>query len=209
MRLCLAAVLALCGAPLAADTAGGFDYCVLSLSWSPNWCAIEGDARGSPQCDAAEDFGWTLHGLWPQHETGWPADCLSAFAPPSRRQTEAMAEIIGTSGLAWHQWNRHGTCSGLSPEGYFALARKAYGAIAVPPVFAALSRPVDLPARVVEQAFLADNPGLAPDMITITCDEGYIQEARICLTRDLTPRACGTDAMRDCPLTDARLEPLR
>ena len=29
------------------DVAGDFDYYVLSLSWSPNWCAITGDARGA------------------------------------------------------------------------------------------------------------------------------------------------------------------
>ena len=42
------------------ERAGDFDYYVLSLSWSPTWCALEGDDRGSPQCDAAADFGWVL-----------------------------------------------------------------------------------------------------------------------------------------------------
>ena len=51
-------------APLRAEgeKAGEFDYFVMSLSWSPNWCALEGDARRSPQCD--EDHGWILHGLF-------------------------------------------------------------------------------------------------------------------------------------------------
>lgn len=48
------------------ERAGDFDYYVLSLSWSPTWCALEGDERGSPQCDADRDLGWVLHGLWPQ-----------------------------------------------------------------------------------------------------------------------------------------------
>ena len=52
------------------EAAGDFDYYVLSLSWSPTWCALEGDARGSPQCDAKAEFGWVLHGLWPQNEAG-------------------------------------------------------------------------------------------------------------------------------------------
>ncbi len=29
------------------EVAGEFDYYVLSLSWSANWCALEGDARNS------------------------------------------------------------------------------------------------------------------------------------------------------------------
>ena len=55
------------------ETSGEFDYYVLALSWSPNWCAIEGDARNSPQCDEGEDHGWILHGLWPQFHRGWPS----------------------------------------------------------------------------------------------------------------------------------------
>ena len=45
------------------ERAGEFDYYVLALSWSPNWCAIEGDAKRSEQCDERYDYGWTLHGL--------------------------------------------------------------------------------------------------------------------------------------------------
>jgi ribonuclease T2 len=41
----------------AQHTAGDFDYYVLALSWSPNWCALEGDSRNSPQCDDDADFG--------------------------------------------------------------------------------------------------------------------------------------------------------
>ena len=57
------------------EPAGEFDYYVMALSWSPTWCALEGDRRGSPQCDMDADFGWVLHGLWPQYESGWPSYC--------------------------------------------------------------------------------------------------------------------------------------
>ena len=212
MRLMLAAALtigALTPLPLLADEAGDFDYYLLSLSWSPNWCALEGDDRGSPQCDAAENFGWVLHGLWPQYEDGWPQDCYSTFQPPSRAMTEAMADVMGTSGSAWHQWNKHGSCSGLSPADFYALARAAYGRIVRPDVFMQLDRPISLPASVVEAAFIAENPGLDRPEITITCDAGYIQEARICLTRDLELRRCGADVIRDCTLEDALFDPVR
>ena len=193
----------------AEDQAGDFDYYVLSLSWSANWCALEGDDRGSPQCDAGRGFDWVLHGLWPQYEDGWPSDCRTAFAPPSRGMTGAMADIMGTSGLAWHQWNKHGTCSGLPPADYFALAREAYGRIARPEVLRQIDRTFRIPAGLIEEAFLRDNPGLAADQITITCRDGHIQEARICLTPDLEPRRCGADVIRDCTLRDALLEPPR
>ena len=59
------------------DAAGDFDYFVMALTWSPNWCALEGDARRDDQCDARHAYGFTLHGLWPQYESGYPSGCRS------------------------------------------------------------------------------------------------------------------------------------
>ena len=191
------------------DRAGVFDYYVMALSWSPNWCALEGDAKGSDQCDARHDHGWVLHGLWPQYHRGWPDFCATAERPPSRAMTAAMADIMGTSGLAWHQWRKHGACSGLSAADYFALSRRAYDSIVRPPVFRRLDRSVRLPASVVEEAFLKANPALEPDGVTVTCRDGHIQEVRICLSRALAPVPCGRDVVRDCRMRDALLHPVR
>ncbi|MCF6233087.1 MAG: ribonuclease T2 [Rhodobacteraceae bacterium] len=188
---------------------GVFDYYVLSLSWSPNWCAIEGDARKSDQCEARHDHGWILHGLWPQYHRGFPSYCQSVKPAPSRSMTAEMADIMGTSGLAWHQWKKHGVCSGLSARDYFALSRQAYETVIRPPVFRRLDRTVKLPASVVEDAFLKANPTWGPEMVTITCKQGHIQEARLCLSRDLKPVPCGRDVIRDCRMRDAVFTPVR
>ena len=212
MRVLVLAVLGLFAASVAAakgERSGEFDYYVLSLSWSPTWCAIEGDARQSPQCDADADFGWVLHGLWPQYHRGWPSYCPTVERNPSRTMTNDMADIMGTSGLAWHQWNKHGVCSGLSAPDYYALSRKAYGSVVRPEIFRRLEKAVKLPASVVEEAFLKENPQLERDMITITCKNGRIQEARICLSKTLDPVPCGRDVVRDCTATDALFEPIR
>ena len=189
------------------EPAGAFDYYVLSLSWSPTWCALEGDARGSAQCET--DHGWILHGLWPQYHRGYPSYCPTSRRAPSRADTAAMADIMGTAGLAWHQWNKHGSCSGLSPDDYFALSREAYGRITRPGLLRRLKEPVTLPATLIEDAFLEANPGLEPDMITITCRDGRIQEARLCLSTTLEPVPCGRDVVRDCALGNALLDPVR
>lgn len=191
------------------ETAGDFDYFVLSLSWSPNWCALEGEDRGSPQCDTDKEFGWVMHGLWPQYERGWPSFCRTTQRDPSRRETEAMADIMGTSGLAWYQWQKHGRCAGLSVQDYFTLARRAYETVNRPAVFRKLDRPVTLPAALIEEAFLQANPDWQADMVTITCKSGHIQEARLCLTKDLEPRKCGPDVIRDCSMNNALFEPIR
>ncbi len=191
------------------ERAGDFDYYVLSLSWTPSWCDLEGDARNSPQCDAGRGFGFTLHGLWPQYEQGWPSFCLTGARDPSRRETSAMADIMGTSGLAWYQWKKHGRCSGLSSDAYFEAARKAYESITRPDILRRLTKPVKVPARVIEAAFLEANPDMEPDQITVTCKAGLIQEVRICLSKDLELRECSAETVRDCTLEDALLEPIR
>lgn len=211
MRLILSFLAIIWVLPAAADgeNPGAFDYYVLSLSWSPNWCALTGDRQRSDQCDRRHDHGWILHGLWPQYHRGFPSYCRTIEAPPTRRMTAEMADIMGTPGLAWHQWKKHGTCSGLRAEAYFALARRAYEAVIRPDVFRRLDRTVRLPALVVEEAFLRANPGLERDMLTITCRDGHIQEARLCLSRDLAPVPCGQDVVRDCRMKDAILAPIR
>ena len=207
----LAVAAAVLATPAAAEgePAGVFDYYVMALSWTPTWCALEGDARDSDQCDPGRGFGFTLHGLWPQYEAGWPSYCPSALRPPSRAETAAMADIMGSSGLAWHQWRKHGVCTGLSAEDYFALSRLAYGRVVRPDLLRRLDREVRLPARVIEEAFLEVNPGLAPDMLTVTCRAGRVQEVRLCLSRTLEPRTCGADVVRDCTLEQAIFSPMR
>lgn len=212
MRLFLLAIAALCwsGAARAeGERAGDFDYYVMSLSWSAAWCAIEGDSRNDPQCDDGKGLTFVLHGLWPQKEVGYPSYCRTAERDPTRAETAAMADIMGGSGLAFYQWKKHGRCSGLSAPVYYRTARDAFGRVKVPDLFAQVSRPLTLPASVIEDAFLEANPGLTKDGITITCEDGLIQEARICLSKDLSFRRCGDDVARDCRLKDAVLEPVR
>lgn len=191
------------------ERAGDFDYYVLALGWSASWCRLDGDARRDPQCAAGRGLTFTLHGLWPQDETGYPSFCRTGESDPTRAATAAMADLMGGAGLAFHEWKKHGRCSGLSAPAYFALMRRAYGTIALPAFLAGVDTDLDVPAGVIEAAFLEANPGLAADRITVTCKAGMINEVRICLDKALAPRRCGADVVRDCPLPDALLPAVR
>jgi ribonuclease T2 len=191
------------------EAAGDFDYYVLALSWSPNWCALEGDQKGSEQCDDKHDFGWIMHGLWPQNERGWPSYCTGAARNPARVITNGMADIMGSSGLAWYQWKKHGKCAGLTGEAYFAAARRAFDSVTKPPVLRKVTTTLAIPPKVIEQAFLQSNPYLRADQVTVTCKSNYIQEVRICLDKDLTPRRCGSDTLRDCTAPKPLFTPIR
>jgi ribonuclease T2 len=207
--LVLAAVLSAGMARADGERAGEFDYYVLSLSWSSAWCALEGDARDDPQCDVGRGLTFVLHGLWPQNEVGWPSYCRTTERDPSRTMTAAMADIMGGSGVAFYQWKKHGRCSGLSADAFFATARRAFKSVTVPALFLGVRRDLEVPPEVIESAFLESNPGLSRDMVTVTCSDGLIQEVRICLDKNLSPRRCGDDAIRDCRQQDAVLEALR
>jgi ribonuclease T2 len=191
------------------EPAGDFDYYVMSLSWSPNWCALTGDDRRDPQCKDGLGLTFILHGLWPQYDDGYPSYCRTTQHDPSRTDSASMADIMGGSGLAWYQWKKHGRCADLPARNYYSLMRRAYSSVTIPPVFAKITKDQTVPASVIEDAFLDSNPTLARDQVTVTCKSGMIQEVRICLTKDLGPRRCGPDVIRDCTLTDAGLDAVR
>lgn len=187
---------------------GDFDGYILALSWSPTWCAVEGEEH-HPQCDPAADHGFIVHGLWPQKGDDWPAWCHAPVRNPSRRETAEMADLMGSADLAWYQWKKHGRCTGLDPVRYFELVREASARIRRPAILRKVKRPLKLSPRVIEEAFLEANPGLQPDMVTVTCEDGYIDEVRICLDRRLRPAICPDAAARDCALPSATLLPVR
>jgi ribonuclease T2 len=209
----LAGALALPGGAATAQQRGAepgaFDYYVLALSWNASWCEAEGDARDAAQCDPREDHGFTVHGLWPQNERGWPEWCASPARDPSRRDSAAMAEIMGSGGLAWHQWKKHGRCTGLSGRDYYALTRAAWERVRRPAALRGLERRVAIAPEVVEAAFLEANPEIDADGVTITCRDGLLREVRVCLTRDLRPRLCAPDTRRDCGARSVALPPMR
>lgn len=189
------------------ETVDDFDYYILSLSWTPSWCADKGDKRKSPQCNNGREFGFTLHGLWPQYEQGWPKFCKTSYAPPSRSQTKNISDIMGSSGLAWHQWRKHGVCSNLSSDKYFNLSRKAYEKINRPEVFRKIKYEIKLKTNIVKKAFLESNPELKHTDITIICKDSYLQEIRICLTKALKFRSCPQVKSR-CT-SQIRMSPIR
>lgn len=208
--LLLAAGLGLGGPSRAAgDQPGAFDFYVLALSWNASWCAREGDARGADQCDARHDLGFTLHGLWPQREAGWPEYCASPRRDPTRAESAGMADIMGSGGLAWHEWRKHGRCTGLDGPDYYALSRRAYESVVRPALLRESPRDVSVAPEVVEAAFLEVNPDLEADGVTVRCRSGMLHEVRICLTRDLAPRACSAETVRDCAANSTLIPMMR
>jgi ribonuclease T2 len=175
---------------------GVFDYYLLALSWSPTFCADVGDQRRDPQCSPrGRPYAFVLHGLWPQYERGWPQDCNSpdrGYVP--RPVASRMLDIMPSERLVFHEYRKHGTCSGLGVDGYFDLARRLHDKVRIPPRFVELtdSRTTVSPGELM-QDFMAANPGLEPDMIAVQCGGAgnRLKEVRICFDKGGNFRACG------------------
>ncbi len=187
---------------------GVFDYYLLSLSWSPAFCARQDYAKGSVQCDADKGFGWIVHGLWPQSVDGDnPRACASGRPGPKERVPRAvMNETFGVmpdNDLILHEWRTHGACSGLSPTDYFATVRAAAAKVKTPSALSAPTRGLSVSAAQVEARFVEANPGLRPDMIAVICQRHRVSEVRVCLNKDLTPRPCGKGVRDRCEKADA------
>ena len=188
-RFGLAALAAWFGlaAPAAAEPAapGAFDFYVLSLSWSPGFCATGGDAKARDQCAAGSGLGFVVHGLWPQYDHGFPSDCGPAGRFPSRQALATVEGVYPDQGLARYEWRKHGTCSGLSPTDYFAAVRRARDAVMVPTALQAPREAQTWAPLDLARAFSAANPGLRTDETAVTCRSGVLEEVRICFAKDL------------------------
>lgn len=197
--------------PTAPPVGSGFDFYVLALSWSPSYCASYGDRANRQQCEANEPFGFVVHGLWPQFASGYPTACPTdrPLSVP-RALSDAMLDIMPSTGLIRHEWSEHGTCSGLSQDDYFATTRMAFDKIAIPPSLVAPTQIRTVDPDSIEDAFVAANPGMPNDAIAVTCDRRYIRDIRICLSRDLSGFVpCPEVDANDCRKPGAVMPPLR
>jgi ribonuclease T2 len=170
-------------------TPGVFDYYLLTLSWSPEFCHSHAD---KPECQSGH-HGFVVHGLWPQYTDGYPENCSTA---PGLSNPAEMADVMPDAGLVNHEWSTHGTCSGLDAESYFKLLRRAFTSVKVPEQFAAPRENFSISPQEVKNEFVQANPNLRPDELTVSCGNNYLTAVSLCLTMDLKPTACQN--LRDC-----------
>lgn len=193
----------------AAAGGAGFDFYVLSLSWSPSYCEAEGEDANRQQCASGRPYAFVVHGLWPQYEAGYPESCPTDDPTVSDRLVRGLYDLMPSAGLIRHQWRKHGSCTGLSQEDYFAVLRAARGAVEVPAAYRRLDDYRSVAPGTVERDFLAANAGLPADGIAVTCDGRYLREVRLCMTKALSFRPCPEVDRRACSLDKAVMPPVR
>jgi ribonuclease T2 len=178
---------------------GDFDFYLLTLSWSPGFCDTGGQAKAPDQCAIGAGLGFVVHGLWPQNAQGYPSDCDDNPRPVSRTALALAQGVFPSDGLARYEWRKHGTCTGLSPEGFFASVRRARDKIAIPDPFKAPRQEQNFAPIEIMRAFIAVNPGLRLSAMAVSCARGELADVRLCLSKDLRSFVnCPEVARRAC-----------
>jgi ribonuclease T2 len=120
-----------------------------------------------------------------------------------------MLDLMPAPGLIYNEWDKHGTCSGLSERAYFETVRKARAAVKIPSEFLQLPEAKTIAPDEIEDAFVKANPGLPPTGIAVTCNRSRLSEVRICMGKDLQFRACDEIDRRACRRDQVTMPPMR
>ena len=190
-----------------ADNApGSFDYYLLNLSWAPEFCAANASHVQSSECDPAHHFGFIVHGLWTQNNTGsYPEDCGPA-SPVAQSIVQHMLPIMPDRGLIQHEWTKHGTCTGLEARDYFNQVETAFREVHIPAEYRNPTNAVSTSPAEIERKFAEANN--APvGAFRVVCSTTEL-DVEACLTKDLQFRRCG-ERLRDCRAGQVTLPPVR
>jgi ribonuclease T2 len=216
----IAAIVALCLAALAGPATaqdergapGRFDFYVLSLSWSPSFCADAAERHAGRSAGAqcgARPYAFVVHGLWPQYEKGFPQYCQMPAPRIDHRLVSSIMDLMPAPHLIFNEWDKHGTCSGLSAAAYFDTIRKARAAVKIPSQYGDLTQPLSVTPNAVADAFVKANPGLTANGIAVECSRRRLSEVRLCLSKQLQFRDCPNVARRSCRSNQLTMPPLR
>lgn len=167
---------------------GGY---TLALIWTPEACnGPSPNVDANFTCGRGNRFGFTLHGLWPDGKgKDWPQYCATAAPLPEpviRRNLCATP----SAQLMQHEYVKHGTCMGVSPDAYFRRSTGLYAKLRYPDM-AALSARRTLTAGQFAAAFARANPGITAEMIRLNVNRrGWLEEVWLCLDTRLRYQRC-------------------
>lgn len=189
----------------------GFDFYVLTLSWSPGFCDLGGARKSPEQCGVGASAGFVTHGLWPDNsDRDDPRACglRPDYIPGA--VLAVGARVYPSRGLAIHEWREHGTCTGLDAAQYFRAVQYARDQFAIPKEFARPAERFSTSPEAIVKAFAAANDHLTADSMAVTCERGELIDVRFCLTRDLSAFArCPKVARRTCRDDSISVSPVR
>jgi ribonuclease T2 len=177
---------------------GHFDFYLMNLSWSPEFCSIEG---ASPECAARP--GFILHGLWTQNNDGsYPVFCSEQPAPADLSRN---LDITPDIALLQHEWAKHGTCSGVGPESFFAMEHQAFRSLKIPQQFQHIDQEISLAPTAILDLFAQANPNFPQGSILLSCGGNHLTAIEACFAKNLKPIVCR--GLRSCRANSVKITP--
>jgi ribonuclease T2 len=187
------------------DKLDDFDFFVLALSWSPDYCATNGD-NDPQQCSIGKKLGFVLHGLWPQYNKGYPSNCSTEKMPEAVK--DQFPGLYPNDNLFDHEWEKHGTCTGLSPIEYLQAGKALKETVVIPAEFRAPEKPFRISVAQLKDLFTQANPDYPAEAFLVSCSSSgrYLKEIYICFSREGLPAACSAEmqktAQKSCQAKD-------
>jgi ribonuclease T2 len=174
-----------------------YDFYLLNLSWSPEFCSTQ---PTSPECAAHP--GFVVHGLWPQNNNGtYPQNCGSRPGP-----TDADWQgLMPTASLAQHEWQTHGTCTPYDAATYFGLIRKAFNEVKIPADFNGNTQPASEPPAAIIGDFAKSNATFPSGSIAVSCGNNALTAMEFCFDKNLNPEAC--QSVKACGANTVKIPP--
>ena len=196
-----------------APKAGQFDYYVLSLSWSPSYCAGEAGQNDRQQCAPGRRIAFVVHGLWPQYTKGWPEFCDTSEDWIPQKLIDDVMDVMPSKRLIIHEWKKHGSCSGLSQKTYFKTVEQLFKALRIPARYLSPQAPVTVSPEQLVTDFVKTNIALTADMLSVQCGnakgQARLSELRVCVNKMGGFTACGVNEAQQCRAKDLVLLPVR
>lgn len=161
---------------------------LLALYWSPEACRA-----GIPESDKkiqcqANNFGFTVHGLWPNGPDKVHPRYCKGSPPMSPATVKANLCMTPSPWLLQHEWQAHGTCNWATPEAYFKKARKIREKLNVPDLDAGSDQVMT--AGEIRQAFVTRNRGVRPEGLNVRVKDGRLTEVWVCMDIKYKWAAC-------------------
>lgn len=179
------------------------DYYTLAVTLTPAFCELNANKSKTKQCRNAQPL--SVHGLWPESaSTRAPEYCQRNTPSLSSSLKKTLDPIMPDDGLRRYQWQKHGSCSGQSPERYFTMLHKEFYDVKWPTVMTKIrGRDQVIERNVLLKRIREANPGLPEKGVYLRCDkEGrppYLVEVRICLTPQGQFTECKKNFRPNCP----------
>jgi ribonuclease T2 len=187
-----------------ATSGGDFDYYLLALSWAPNYCAGH-PSHHSSECKIGGHNAFVLHGLWPQANSGAPPMSCSTASPVASDTVDHMLNYMPSRGLIQHEWEKHGTCTGLAAQDYFAKVEQAFKNVHVPEQYPRLEHEQQFNVSDLEKSFAEANHA-PPEVFRVSCHAGALVSVEICVDKNLRYQSC-TQSVRECPANQVDMLP--